>query len=97
MAGGALAASVAGCAGGAECVMSAGDLKCFTLDCAGEQRCGHLRWLDLGTGVWVQQCSLACNLEIVRPGKVQCDCDEEPDWYDELPPGRAIENVELPE
>jgi hypothetical protein len=47
---------------------------CFTPGC-GAVDCEHLRWLETGGGAWVQQCSPTCDLQVVRPGKVQCNCE----------------------
>lgn len=49
-------------------------LVCFTPECVSPD-CQHLRWLDTDNGSWTQQCNSRCRLELVRPGKVQCDCD----------------------
>lgn len=46
--------------------MDCGDLNCTT----------HLKWISDGTGQWAQQCRRGCDIQVIRPGKFACSCNE---------------------
>lgn len=52
------------------------DSACFVAGC-GALDCTHLRWVDDGLGQWQQQCRSGCDMQVVRPGKFACSCDDE--------------------
>lgn len=58
-----------------------------------EQRLARAQTVEDGFGgTWVK-CSPTCDLQVVRPGKVQCSCEEPPLVTDMVIPPAAVEEL----